>query len=71
MNISDLVNGYERFKNIKFKKYENKFLDLVENGQHPKVLFIACSDSRVNPAFNYKLRAGRSVYSQKYRQLCT
>ena len=50
MKIADLVNGYEKFKDTKFKKYENKFLDLVKNGQHPKVLFIACSDSRVNPA---------------------
>ena len=50
MNISNLISGYEKFKDTKFKKYENKFLDLVENGQHPKVLFIACSDSRVNPS---------------------
>ncbi len=49
MEINDLIKGYERFKEKKFKKYQNKFLDLVENGQHPKVLFIACSDSRVNP----------------------
>ena len=48
--IADLINGYEKFKDTKFKKYENKFLDLVKNGQHPKVLFIACSDSRINPA---------------------
>ncbi len=50
MDISELIKGYEKFKDTKFKKYENKFLDLVENGQHPKVLFIACSDSRVNPS---------------------
>lgn len=50
MEISSLIDGYEVFKEKKFKKYQNKFLDLVENGQHPKVLFIACSDSRVDPA---------------------
>ena len=50
MKIADLISGYEKFKDTKFKKYENKFLDLVKNGQHPKVLFIACSDSRVDPA---------------------
>lgn len=49
MKISDLISGYEKFKDTKFKRYENKFLDLVENGQHPKVLFIACSDSRMDP----------------------
>lgn len=49
MKVQDLIDGHETFKDRKFKKYENKFLDLVENGQKPKVLFIACSDSRVNP----------------------
>ncbi|WP_458701315.1 carbonic anhydrase [Sulfurospirillum sp. 1307] len=49
MHIRELIEGYENFKDKKFKKYENKFLDLVENGQKPKVLFIACSDSRVDP----------------------
>ena len=50
MKIAELISGYEKFKDTKFKKYENTFLDLVKNGQHPKVLFIACSDSRVDPA---------------------
>jgi carbonic anhydrase len=50
MDIQDLIDGHEVFKDEKFKKYENKFLDLVKNGQNPKVLFIACSDSRVDPA---------------------
>ncbi|DAB35214.1 MAG: carbonic anhydrase [Sulfurospirillum sp.] len=49
MEISSLIDGYELFKDKKFKKYQNKFLDLVKNGQSPKVLFIACSDSRVDP----------------------
>ncbi|DAB31443.1 MAG TPA: carbonic anhydrase, partial [Sulfurospirillum sp. UBA11407] len=49
MEISSLIDGYELFKDKKFKKYQNKFLDLVKNGQNPKVLFIACSDSRVDP----------------------
>ncbi|WP_024955626.1 carbonic anhydrase [Sulfurospirillum arcachonense] len=50
MKVQDLIDGNESFKDRKFKKYENKFLDLVENGQNPKVLFIACSDSRVDPS---------------------
>jgi carbonic anhydrase len=50
MKIEELIKGYGNFKDKKFKKYQNKFLDLVKNGQRPKVLFIACSDSRVNPA---------------------
>jgi len=49
MKIQDLIDGHENFRGRKFKKYENKFLDLVKNGQKAKVLFIACSDSRVDP----------------------
>lgn len=50
IKVQDLIDGNEHFKDKKFKKYENKFLDLVQNGQKAKVLFIACSDSRVDPA---------------------
>lgn len=50
VKISELISGYGKFKDTKFKKYENKFLDLVKNGQNPKVLFIACSDSRIDPS---------------------
>jgi len=50
VKVQELIDGHINFKDKKFKKYENKFLDLVENGQKPKVLFIACSDSRVDPA---------------------
>lgn len=50
VKVQDLIDGNESFKDNKFKKYQNKFLDLVENGQKPNVLFIACSDSRVNPS---------------------
>ncbi len=47
--VQDLIDGHENFRGRKFKKYEDKFLDLVKNGQKAKVLFIACSDSRVDP----------------------
>lgn len=50
MNINDLISGHEKFKAGRFKKYQNKFIDLIKNGQHPKVMFIACSDSRINPS---------------------
>ena len=49
MEINELIAGYEDFREKKFKKYKNRFIDLVENGQRPKVLFIGCSDSRVVP----------------------
>ncbi len=44
-----LIDGNEMFQKSYFKKHESEFLELVENGQHPKALFIGCADSRVIP----------------------
>jgi len=43
------LKGVEKFKKLKFKEYEQKFKELIEKGQHPKALFITCSDSRIHP----------------------
>lgn len=49
MRINELIKGNQRFQEISFSKYEDKFDDLVKNGQRPTVLYIGCSDSRVVP----------------------
>ena len=46
---SDLLDGNEIFVNSYFKKHSEELLDLAQNGQHPKALFIGCADSRVIP----------------------
>ncbi len=47
--ITSLIKGCKQFKLEHFENSES-FRDLVQYGQKPKVLAIACCDSRVDPA---------------------
>lgn len=47
--IESLIEGVSRFRKGYFSKNRERFIDLVENGQHPHTLFITCADSRVVP----------------------
>ncbi len=44
-----LISGYQRFRNEYYPKNKENLLKLSEDGQSPKVVIIACSDSRVDP----------------------
>ncbi len=48
--VKTLLEGNELFQKSYFKKHEEELQDLAVNGQHPKVLFIGCADSRVIPS---------------------
>lgn len=45
----EILKRLRRFHNRYFPRLRGQFRDLVEQGQHPTVLFIGCSDSRVVP----------------------
>jgi carbonic anhydrase len=45
----DILRRLRRFHNRYFPRLRNQFRDLVDDGQHPTVLFIGCSDSRIVP----------------------
>ena len=47
--ITPLIEGYKQFKVTYFEESKD-YKHLVQEGQKPKVLIIACSDSRVDPA---------------------
>ena len=56
--IEDFAKGHENFRQVKFHENKERFKKLVEEGQHPKALFIGCSDSRVMPAMITGSKAG-------------
>ncbi len=45
----ELLSRLRRFNTDFFPQYQERFQDLVTQGQHPSTLFIGCSDSRVVP----------------------
>ncbi len=48
-HFSDLVEGYRRFRAEEWPQEHARWAEL-SHGQSPKVMVIACSDSRVDPA---------------------
>ena len=47
--MDDLLQRLRRFHSDYFPRHQQRFQDLVAQGQHPKTLFIGCSDSRLVP----------------------
>lgn len=45
----DLLLRLRKFQSDYFPLHQQRFQDLVAGGQHPKTLFIGCSDSRLVP----------------------
>ncbi|MEG3175201.1 carbonic anhydrase [Sphingomonas sp. RB3P16] len=48
-DFTDLLGGYRRFRTTGYERQRERWAELSE-GQSPKVMVIACSDSRVDPA---------------------
>ena len=48
-DFADLVAGYRRFRSTNWSRQRARWAELSE-GQSPRVMVIACSDSRVDPA---------------------
>jgi carbonic anhydrase len=45
----ELLTRLRRFHDDYFPRVEDQFKSLVQHGQHPSILFIGCSDSRIVP----------------------
>ena len=48
-DFNDLIDGYHRFRTSEYRRHRERWDELSE-GQNPRVMVIACSDSRVDPA---------------------
>ena len=55
--FSNLIDGYHRFRDKGWGSQRERWTELAE-GQSPKVMVIACSDSRVDPSTIFDARPG-------------
>jgi len=56
--IKKLVAGFKHFCLTRIEPQDQYFQALVREGQNPRVLFLACSDSRVDPAIVFGTEPG-------------
>ena len=55
--FDQLIHGYRRFRDREWQEERDRWAELAE-GQRPRVMVIACSDSRVDPAQIFDARPG-------------
>ena len=55
--LSDMIGGYRRFRVTDWHNEHQRWAELAE-GQSPKVMVLACSDSRVEPAVIFDASPG-------------
>jgi len=56
--VDKLVDGYRKFRRTTFARERSRYERLAEKGQNPKILIIACSDSRVSPSVVFNTPPG-------------
>lgn len=56
--MDELIEGYRRFRAETWARERDRFEALAERGQSPKVLVVACSDSRVDPQMVFSAAPG-------------
>jgi carbonic anhydrase len=56
--MDKLVEGFRAFREGYYKQHEAMLRELATKGQHPRALFIACSDARMEPAIIFGTAPG-------------
>ncbi len=57
-SLHSLVAGFQRFREQHFESHDNLYQHLVQTGQTPRILVVACCDSRVDPALVFDCDPG-------------
>jgi carbonic anhydrase len=50
IDFNELIDGYRRFRQETYNRHRNRYDALANKGQQPKIMVIACCDSRVDPS---------------------
>jgi len=58
MNLEQLIKENKKFRKEILPKYEKKLKKTTIYGQKPEILFISCSDSRINPELMMGIKPG-------------
>ena len=58
-DVPELVDGYRRFLETRYPQEEAVYRSLADSGQAPKIMVIACCDSRVDPAAIFSAGPGQ------------
>jgi carbonic anhydrase len=56
--MKKLIKGVQDFKAQHFSVYQEIFEQLAVGGQHPRILFITCADSRITPSLITQTQPG-------------
>ncbi|MEK9724358.1 MAG: carbonic anhydrase [Rhodospirillaceae bacterium] len=59
MPIERLIKGFKAFRETYYEGKPSFYRSLVDKGQNPDVMVIACSDSRVNPSIIAQAEPGQ------------
>lgn len=56
-HLNNMIEGYRRFREAGWKRERDRWSELAE-GQSPKIMVLACADSRVDPALIFDADPG-------------
>ena len=60
--LEEMIHGYRRFRETGWKRERERWSELAD-GQSPRVMIIACSDSRVDPAQIFDVAGGKGRHA--------